>query len=245
MKISNGAKVGLFVVVVIVFLIGLTLKTGNFNLSKKGYMMKIHFKNIDGISKNAPVLLQGLEIGTVKEIKVIEEASEKWMELKVWLEGDIALREGAQAYVRNLGFMGEKYIGLTFGHKDGALLTEGSVIQGGEVADLDKILRDGQEIASEIKSISKNVNERLEKNKESIDHIFANLDETMVHVRSLSARLDEKLASNDQTIDEIFANVRSATKNMDLFTYDLKQNPWKLLYRPKEKRDANIAESKK
>jgi ABC-type transporter Mla subunit MlaD len=244
MKITNGAKVGIFVVLVLILLAALTIKTGNFSLAKKGIMVKIHFKNIDGVDKNAPVLLQGFEVGVVKDIRIMEQDHEKFMELDVQLEDGVQLNEGTHAYVKNLGFMGEKYIGLTFGDKEGAQLMEGSVIPGGDVADLDKILRDGQEIVAEIKSISHNINERLEKNKESIDRIVTNLDATMLHVNSLTAALDERFGANEQNIDEIFINAKSATKNMDMFTHDLKENPWKLLYRPKEKRDANLGISK-
>lgn len=241
MKMTNEAKVGLFIVCVVALLAGLTMKTGNFKLTKKGYPIKIHFRNIDGVSKNAPVLLQGLEVGKVKDIHIAGLKEDQFMELDVWIEGDVKLTEGAKAYVKNLGFMGEKYIGLTFGDPQGAVLAEGAVISGGDIADFDKILRDGQEIAAEIKSISKNINERLEKNKDYIDHIVMNLDSTMVHMNSLTARLDDSLTTNATNIDEIFLNVKSATKNMDLFTYDLKQNPWKLLYRTKEKRDVNLS----
>ncbi len=241
MKMTNEVKVGIFIVGVAILLAGLTIKAGNLKFTKKGYPVKIHFRNIDGVSKNAPVLLQGLEVGAVKEIRIVGLKENQFMELDVWIEGDVQLTEGAKAYVKNLGFMGEKYIGLTFGDPNGAVLAEGAVISGGDIADLDQILRDGQEIAAEIKLISKSINERLEKNKDSIDSIVMNLESTMVHVNSLTARMDNSLAKNETNIDEIFLNVRSATKNMDLFTYDLKQNPWKLLYRPKEKRDVNLS----
>ena len=229
---------------VIVSLVVLTVKTGNFNFNKKGYTVKVRFKNIDGVDKNSPILLQGFEVGAVKDIRIVEENGAKFMELDALVKNDVKLKQGAQAYVKSLGFMGEKYVALTFGDDQAPELTDGAVIQGTEPTDFQELLHSGQGIAQDVKSITQNLDERLTKNKESIDHIFENLDTTMKHVAHLSERLDQRLAANEQTIDDIFANVKSSTKNLDMFTYDLKLNPWKLLYRPREKRELNIQDSK-
>ena len=232
-------KIGILVTFVLAFLAVLTIKTGDFNFSKKGYMVKIQFDDIDGVSNNAPVMLNGLEVGSVKEIHIKNQDSGTVMELLVWLREDAQLKEDSKAYIKNMGFMGEKYIGLTSG-KTGAVLPPGAVIVGREPADFDKLLADGQEIAKEIKEITQNVNTRLKTNEQAIDEIFKNLNASMAHLRSITANIDERLVVNKTKIDDIVENMRDTSVNLDQFTYDLKQNPWKLMYRPKGKRDANV-----
>jgi len=233
MKITNEAKIGIMVTVVLGILFVLTIRAGKFDFSNKGYMMKIHFRNIDGVNLNAPVMLNGLEVGSVKNIKIYEMDDDIKMELHVFIKEHAKLREGAQAYVKNMGFLGEKYVGLTSGTKGGDFLKPNSIIQGKDPADLDALLLDGQAIAADLKEITANIKERLEINEKRIDDIFAN-------TQSLTANIDERLKVNEGKIDSTLSNLNSASTNLDQFTYDLKLHPWKLLYRSKEKRQRSI-----
>jgi len=239
MKINNEAKIGMMVTIVVIMLVTLTVKTGNFNFAKKGYIVKVQFDNIDGIDSNAPVMLNGFEVGHVEEINIVYSPEGTKMVLDVWLAENAKLRTGAQAYVKNMGFLGEKYVGLTAGSGK-TYLTSGAVIIGKEPADLDRLLQDGQEIATEIKKITHNLSERLEINKEAIDDIVTNMNISLKNIVSITKNLDERLAHNEQNIDQIFANLRTAAINLDQFTYDIKLNPWKLMYRSKENRERSI-----
>ena len=240
MKISNEAKIGMMVTLVVLILAILTFRTGNFQVGSRGYTVTVLFENIDGIDLNAPVMLNGFEVGAVKGIAFSEVDGRTKMALSVWLPDHIQLKEGTKAYVKNMGFMGEKYVGLTAGDKGGRVLPSDSVITGHEPADLDKLLSDGQEIAGQIKSISQNLNERLTKNKDAIDEIVTNLNSSMKHIDSISANVDERLTLNESKIDNIIAHMNSSVINLDQFTYDLKLNPWKLMYRTKEQRKASL-----
>jgi len=55
MKISNEAKVGVMITLVLVSLGILTVRTGKFNFKKVGYEIKVHFDDIDGVNLNSPV----------------------------------------------------------------------------------------------------------------------------------------------------------------------------------------------
>ena len=242
MKLSNEAKIGMMISIVVLILIGLTFKTGNFHLGEKGYTVKVHFHNIDGIDKNAPVMLNGYEVGSVKDINVVEEDGATKMLLTIWLPESVQLKEGTKAYVKNMGFMGEKYVGLSSPEKGTALLAADTTLTGQEPADLDKLLLDGSEIAANIKDVVKNLNERLTKNKESIDQIVANLDVTMKNMTSITNNVDERLKVNKEHIDGTLSHLHSSTVNLDQFTYDLKKNPWKLMFRSKEDKQSSLKE---
>ncbi len=247
MKLSNEAKIGLMVTVVLGMLAYLTFKSGDFDFSKEGYTVKVHFTNIDGVSLNAPVMLNGLEVGKVEGIDIIEVDQQTKLELTVWLDQSAKLTRGTNAYVKNMGFLGEKYVGLAVAPVSNGYLEPGAVIQGREPADLDSLLVDGQKIARQIREITENVNERLTTNKDSIDRIVTNMDtsmatmsDSMVNLKSITANVDERLRVNQTRIDDTFVNLNSSSTNLDQFTYDLKMNPWKLMYRPKEKRQRSI-----
>ena len=80
------------------------------------------------------------------------------------------------------------------------------------------------------------INDRLKINSESIDDIIANMRIASKHIASISTNVDERLNVNKHLIDETIANVNSATRNFDEMSYDLKLNPWKLMYRERTKK---------
>lgn len=247
MKLSNEAKVGLMVAFAVVLLGVLTVKTGKIKFSSKGYEIRIQFQNVDGISVNSPVMFNGLEVGRVKEIMVVDDQAGTRMELLVWLRQDVRVRKGARAYVKNMGFMGEKYVGLTAGDAFSSQLLPDALIVGQEAADLDKVLREGQDVVKELKGITSNINGRLTKNAQAIDRIFTNLDTSMAHVADISTQINTRLKVNEENIDGIMASLRNSSGNLELLTYDLRENPWKLMYRPKgqkQKHDEELREMK-
>ncbi len=232
MKLTNEVKVGMMVFMVILFLMVLTVKAGNFHFGKKGYEVKIQFKRIDGIALNAPVMLNGFEVGLVKKINILDLPDGAALELETWINEGVKLREGTQARVKNMGFMGEKYVSLSSGNGAGFLKAQSTIV-GHEPGDLDQLLEDGQGIALQLKEVSQNINERLKVNQDHIDHTFAQVD-------SITHSLDERLSTNKENIDELIASLRNTAVNLDQMTYDLKLHPWKLMYRTKETRKENL-----
>jgi phospholipid/cholesterol/gamma-HCH transport system substrate-binding protein len=235
MKISNEAKVGVMITLVLVSLGVLTVKTGKFNFKKVGYQIKVHFDDIDGVNLNSPVMFNGFEVGVVEDVKIVPTKDQIKMELTLFIDERAKLREGAKAYVKNLGFMGEKYVGLTSGEPGAKRLTENALIVGETPPNMDKLLKDGQKIADQIKQITTNVNERLDLNKEKIDHIIANLDTTMKSTSSVMGSADERFKTNEAQLDEIVTHLNSLSSNLEELSFDLKNNPWKLLYKGEEK----------
>lgn len=242
MKITNESKIGIMVSVVIALLAILTIKTGNFNLSKSGYTIKAHFQNVDGVNLNSPVMFNGFEVGIVEDIAIKEGEFDTQMELKLSINDTARLREGAKAYIKNLGFMGEKYVGLTSGNKGGAYLAPESVIIGQEPPDFERLLAQGQDIASRLKSIAINIDDRLNVNKEEVDETLANLNLTMKDLSSIVHNLNERLSVNEKKIDATVTNLHDLSINLEELSYDLKMNPWKIMYRGKDKKKTTEGE---
>ncbi|MDP2652797.1 MAG: MlaD family protein [Candidatus Omnitrophota bacterium] len=234
MKLTNEMKIGVLVAVVAVLLAFLTWKAGNFKVMVGGYAIKVRFQNIEGVETNAPVRLNGLEVGRVQEIDILYEAVPK-VEVTLWIQGDVQVPKGVKAYVKNMGFMGEKYIGLYAENVDGGYLSQGETISGHEPASLEEMMQDGQEIAENMREISKEIRLRLQANSQTIDEILANMRITMNNAASISGNLNERLAANKHLVDDTIVRVNSLSRNFEEMSYDLKMNPWKLLYRPKTK----------
>ncbi len=235
MKISNELKVGILIIICLVGLVILTLSLGDFHVSQGGYKIKVIFQNIDGVESNAPVRLNGLEVGLVKDIKVNYEEDKTRMELTLWLNDRAKIRKGAEAYVKNMGLMGEKYVGLTTGEDGQPFLKPGQTIIGQEPVDFESLIATGEDIAKNLKDISANIKERLDKNKDSIDEIIGNVNVATKNIASITDNVDERMAINKNSLDEIVENLNRTTRNLEELSEDLKNNPWKLLKKERKK----------
>lgn len=236
MKITNETKIGIMVVIVLAMLAVITIKTGKFNMSNKGYTVKASFQNVDGVNLNSPVMFSGFEVGMVEDVEIVEGDEATTIELDLWIREGARLRRGAKAYIKNLGFMGEKYVGLTAGDPGAPYLKPGDMIVGQEPPNFDKLMADGQKIADRIHSITANIDERLSVNKDSVDETLTNLNAMMKDLAELVDNVNERLSINEMKIDATVTNMHDLSANLEELSYDLKLNPWKIMYRGKEKK---------
>jgi len=156
-RMTNEIKIGMLVFICIVSLLILTLKVGSFSFYKKGYNISAQFQNIDGLELYAPVRLNGFVVGLVKEIKVVYEDVTKTI-LTLWLEDGVKIRQGAQVYVKTMGLIGEKYVGI-MDKQEGPFLDPGALVIGEEPFELEKLLGRSEKIAENLESASTNLDE--------------------------------------------------------------------------------------
>jgi len=206
MKLNNETKVGFLVLFALAVLVCITVKTGNFNFKKEGQRVKVVFTDIDGIKLNSPVMFNGLEVGQVEDINIQEGLDQTHMVLTLWVSHQVRLHQGTTALIKNLGFMGEKYVALVGQDPRTPLLADGAIIEGKSPADFNQILNSSQELLGHLNGITANVDERLKKNQGNIDDILNNFN-------AMSKNLD------------------SATGNLNEMSSDLKNHPWKLLFK--------------
>ena len=95
MKIKNWTnefKVGLFVIICLLGLFYMTYSTGKLDIKKKGYSVYVVFTETAGLGKKAPVVLNGLEVGKVEEVKPFYEGNKTLISLKLWIEDQAKIR---------------------------------------------------------------------------------------------------------------------------------------------------------
>ena len=233
MKINNEMKIGLMVIVVLLILGYLTWEAGDFSFAPQGYALKVQFHNIEGVETNSPVTLNGLEVGRVDAIE-IKYGPKTFVELSLWLKEHAKIHEGATAHIKSMGFLGEKYVSLTTGDDNKPFLKTGSVIIGQEPPSFEKVLEHGEDVAINIKKISEQINKRLKVNSEAIDDIMQNMRLTMKNMTSISNNVNEHLLSHKDNIDQMISNLSVTSTNLEELSVDLKENPWKLPYKPKK-----------
>lgn len=209
-NLTNELKVGIMVLASLLILGVLFFKMGNFDFTKSGYQVNVLFNFAGGIAKNAPVRLLGVEVGKVESID-LQYGDETKVLLTLWLDESVKIRMDAKAYVSALGLMGEKYIELNPGSDKAPFLQPGSTIVGEDPFQMETFTEKSEEI--------------MEK-----------LSKALTDVRSLTTNVDGMVTENRDQVHKILANVEETTENLKELSGDLKKNPWKIIWKTKEKR---------
>ncbi len=194
-NLTNEIKVGIMVVASLLVLLILFYKMGNFDFTKKGYRVGVLFNFAGGIAKNAPVRLLGVEVGKVEGID-LQYADETEVLLTLWIDQATKLRMDAKAYVSALGLMGEKYIELNPGSSKVPLLQPGSTIVGEDPFQMETFTQRSSEIMeklskalTDIRSLTTNVDGMVTENRDGVQKILQNVEETTQNLKDLSGDL--------------------------------------------------------
>ena len=193
-KFTNEIKVGTMVLVSILVLAIFLYKMGKLDFHKEGYNIHVLFNFAGGIAKNAPVRLLGVEIGKVEKID-LQYGEETKVLLTLWLDESTELKLGAKAYVSALGLMGEKYIELNPGSNNAPVLQPGSTIIGEDPFQMEAFTEKSEEIMenlskalTNIRSLTTNVDGMVTENRDEINKILANVEESTDNLKDLFAK---------------------------------------------------------
>lgn len=217
-KMTNEAKTGMLVLVCVAALVALVLKVGNFKLFQHGYTVQSRFHFTGGVKKHAPVRLSGVDVGEVKDIRLVY-GDETLIELDLWLEDGVKVRKNAKAYVTTLGLMGEKYIEIKAGTAAADYAKMGELIPGEDPVRLEELIEMGTKVAEDVGKMAEDI-------------------------AKLARRIDETVSDNRPRIDHIFENLEETSENFKDFSEDIKYHPWKVLAKGKEKTKEEIARDK-
>ena len=185
MKLTNETKTGIFVLICLAALLGLLMKVGNFTFFKKGYVLRTRFHFTGGVKANSPVRLSGVDVGEVRDIRLLNEGSNTLAEVDLWLERDAKVRRDSTATVSTLGLMGEKYIEIQVGASP-EFASPNDLLTGEDPARLEDLIDIGKQVANDISKVANDVDDVVQHNRPKIDSIFDNLEETSENFNDFS-----------------------------------------------------------
>ncbi len=184
-KLNNEAKTGALVLVSFTALAVLIFKVGNFNVLEKGYILKTQFHYTAGVKRHAPVRLSGVDVGEVKDIRLIY-GQDTVIELDLWIRDGVRVRTDSKAYVTTLGMMGEKYIELKDGTAGAAYAKPGEAVPGEDPVRLEDLVEIGKNVAENVSDLAEHIDDTVTDNRSKIDSIFDNLEETSYNFNDFS-----------------------------------------------------------
>lgn len=205
---SSAAKVGAFMLVVLGILGFFILRIEDIKLGggAKTQTLDVIFPSVAGLDEKSPVRVAGVRVGKVKEIRLSGTNALATLEIDAAIE----LREGAKAFVANLGLLGEKYVELYPGDpKTPMLASRTKPILGETVPTIDDVTAQVSKIAEDVKSVSASM-----RNAMGGPEGEQRLQEIVENIRDITERMKIILASNEGNVNATADNLRKITEDL-------------------------------
>jgi len=104
-------KVGLFVLIGLVLLAGVLIQfSKGTSLFRGTYQLQLHAVNVGGLKQRAGVLLAGVDVGTVSQIKLANDGKSVTIVLRIYKDNPIY--HDARFVIEQAGFLGDQYVSV-------------------------------------------------------------------------------------------------------------------------------------
>src|SRR5437868_5678678 len=226
MKISNETKIGALTAIAIALLIlGFNFLKGK-TLFAKNRTLYAKYQNVAGLAPSNPVMINGLQVGTVYSITSDQNMKEILVNMNLTREVNIPTNSIAFIKPSLLGTTSlEIKLGdaSTYIPKDGTIATEVSAgIFTDAMRKIDPVLYQVTKAVSSIDSVLANINHVIDPEAKN------NLQATMAHLNVITANLIESSASLNALLNTQTGALAKTLNNLDVFTDNLNKNNDKL-----------------
>ncbi|HMN23197.1 MAG: MCE family protein [Ignavibacteriaceae bacterium] len=216
-----NAKLGIFIFLGSVLLVVLIFLLGNKDqLFASTFTIKAQFKNTEGLRNGASVRFGGIDVGAVKEIKILDDNSGR-VEVIMRIKEDIRkyVKKDSRASIETEGLVGNKVVMLTMGSIDAEEIMDGGRILSKEPLSFADIIEETQGIMAYTKDMTKNMAEIVSKVNQGEGTLgrIINDDKLYVAATNLTNTADRNLNSISEDMKDVmvlFDNLGTGVKDV-------------------------------
>jgi phospholipid/cholesterol/gamma-HCH transport system substrate-binding protein len=231
------SAVALVIIAVGIFLVGSQQRFWN---PRVEYWLQ--FSRTNGLAEGGPVLLDGVNIGSVTSMHFPPDPTAHYVVVRVSVADDVAprIRRDTVGRIQSLGLLGDKYVELTSGTLETEPVEEGGLIRSFDPVDYEALLGQSGDIVTNVievtallRHVLTDINDgegligRLVTDKdfgrqfaEQLRHTIANLESATARIDNTVARVERgegalgTLLVEDHALDETLDNLDTASHNM-------------------------------
>jgi len=205
-KTGLAVRVGIFIVVGILLLLGLSLRVDR-NLFKKpmGTDLQANFENIKGLEIGDPVLLGGMNVGTVSEMRF--DAEKGRVEVMMFIRSPYRLKTDSLALIRLQSLLGRYCVSVDFGDPSSPDLPYGGLLKTEETMDIDGALQIVSDVGKEIRELADGFNENQDKLTSEISSLIEENRENIRKTTESFAKLGPKMEKTLDSFNGIMGKV--------------------------------------
>jgi phospholipid/cholesterol/gamma-HCH transport system substrate-binding protein len=217
-RFNKEFKIGLFSVIAISLLyLGFNFLKGIdfFSTSTKYYVV---YNNIGGLQVSNSVIINGLSIGRVSDITLIQNERNRII-VELDIQGKIILDDSTSAVLISEGFLGGKAIELKIPENITSPLEEGdTLISEIAIGLLESLTNQTQPVADNIGALIQSITNVLE----SFDTTELLLRQTIIKINENLDQTSLLMKENRKSIQESLSSISGLSKNLDEASSELK-----------------------
>ncbi|MFH1519663.1 MAG: MlaD family protein [Candidatus Omnitrophota bacterium] len=225
-KSLTYVKLGTFFLAAFTLFFITLLSLRDINIFKGSYIVIAKFDFAEGLRTSSPVRFCGVDVGEVQKVLVREEKGHSKVYVHAKVQQGVKIPKNAYFFVNSLSLFGEKYLEITPIDEPTAYINDGDIIEGTSPVPLFTVFA---AFTKTMKEIDEFVKEGKLKN--SFENILLNLEDISLDIKGLVKDVKNKQGTIGRLVYD--DSLYQATEE---FLTDLKNHPWKLLHKPKEKR---------
>jgi phospholipid/cholesterol/gamma-HCH transport system substrate-binding protein len=217
-------RLGLLIFVAMSLFLWASIQGGT-SLFKKQTTLHSSFANVQGVVSGAAIWFQGVEVGTVKSLDILEAGDTSHVVVTFAVNQKIVpyIRRDSRVRIQALNVFGEKFMEVTPGTRGAANVQNGDTLASDPPTDVAALMARGEGIVTSIDSVItglKIVMRKVEKGEGTLgklandDALYVQLTAVTREMRVLATRLDQSqsamrnsLVSTTSRIDSLLAAV--------------------------------------
>ena len=223
MKTKTEWKVGLFLTISLVVTAALVI-----NFSKgtspltKIYTIHLTTRNVDGLVRNAVVMMAGVPVGRISAIHLNTDTYIVTLDAKI--KAEYQIRADAKFFIETAGFLGDKYIGVIPGENKLPPLENGATVVCQESFDLVRAARSATDLMDELKTVASQITNIVNRIDSKLldEQTLTNLAEGLSNLREISEEASATIAAVNQLILTNTPPINAAIENVVSFSGQLK-----------------------
>lgn len=220
MKVANETKIGALTIVAVALLIlGFNFLKGK-SILKSGNFLYARFDNTKGLTPSNPVLIKGLQVGSVHDIEAADKSLHEII-ITIKLNDNYNIPDNSVASIKG-NPLGAPAIEITLGNSTNFLASGSTIKSQNNPGMFDDLTAKVGPVADQLTatlnsldSVLRNVNTVLDPNtKGNLQSVIANLGKATGSFVSSSASLDKLLNTQSGALAHTLNNVDSFTRNL-------------------------------
>ena len=212
---SKEFKIGVIAIIsAFIFYYGFNFLKGiDFFSNTSGYY--VVYNNVDGLAKSNPVIINGLAVGKVSKIKLVQATGNILVEIQI--DEDIVLADSTVAELADTDLLGSKAVILRVGPLDNPIEPGDTLIPYVDPG-LEAYLDDVQPIADNINVAIIRISEILQGMEgvgEEFKSTVANTNEMIIKVNRLLEANEKDLKRAMETTNKLLVNLSNKVEQLD------------------------------
>ncbi|MDX1462094.1 MAG: MlaD family protein [Marinirhabdus sp.] len=230
MRLSREVKTGILAIgAILLFIFGYSYLKGT-NLLEKNRTFFVKYENVEGLSKGAPVTINGLKVGKVQKIDFGNAKGGLLVEFTVEREFDFSKNSMVRIY--SSGLIGGKSLGIWPVYDQAGLAVSGDTLSGEiQMGMLDEFSKTLAPLEEKLENTLGVVDSLLitfvdiidEDTRNDLKQAISNLSTATASFGSLTTKADNILGRNGEKLDRTFSNLDVTTQNFAKLSDSLAQ----------------------